>query len=266
MIYDKYNYSSNVSYLTNTFIYEYDISKANINILYSKGVITKELYDYLYTAPRKIRQERIGLIQRDDKSVVDILKNGIIEAKKNLFISNNIQDHEVLSIKNDAVFVINRRLNNNIFDIIEFKCKNYYTSFFKINNLEIYYLYESFSKKEDIEIKGIGDDNLIYHNDYMLQFIKDLLYTLQIDGVEIAIRMLKDFYMSYISFKLPVGYYRMFNSDSLFHFKPIGICKTGFASEMVSENDKCRLDISYNISILMEFNKILNSIYFNKYK
>ena len=36
-IYDNINYSSDISYLTNTFIYEYDISKANINILYTKG-------------------------------------------------------------------------------------------------------------------------------------------------------------------------------------------------------------------------------------
>ena len=29
MIYDNINYSSDISYLTNTFIYEYDIAKAN---------------------------------------------------------------------------------------------------------------------------------------------------------------------------------------------------------------------------------------------
>ena len=100
MIYDKVNYTSDISYLANTIIYEYDISKANINVLYSKGAIDKQTYDYLYNANRMIRQVYIGKLQRDDKNIVSILKQGIIEAKKMLFEANNIEDYEVLSIKN----------------------------------------------------------------------------------------------------------------------------------------------------------------------
>ena len=34
MLYNEINYTSDISYLNNVFIYEYDISKANINVLY----------------------------------------------------------------------------------------------------------------------------------------------------------------------------------------------------------------------------------------
>ena len=57
------------------------------------------------------RQVYVGKLQRD-KAIVDILKAGIIEAKKILFEANDIKDYEVLSIKNDAVFIINRNLIN----------------------------------------------------------------------------------------------------------------------------------------------------------
>ena len=42
MIYEETNYSAGINYLTNTFIREYDISKANINVLYSKGLLDKK--------------------------------------------------------------------------------------------------------------------------------------------------------------------------------------------------------------------------------
>ena len=265
MLYNNINYSSEISYLNDTFIYEYDISKANINVLYSKGAINKDTYDYLYTASREIRQVYIGKLQKENKEIIDVLKAGIIEAKKWLFEANNIKDYEVLSIKNDAVFIINRVLNSTQFGLIDFKCKNKYTSFYKLNNLEAYYLFDSFTKNEELEIKGISDNKLKLHEHYMLEFLKDLFYTLQTVNVEMAMRMLKDFYLSYINFALPTEYYRTFNSDSLFHYKLKTFSGAGFATEIAPEVDKKWLDITYNISILTELQKILSSIYFTKH-
>ena len=135
MLFDKVNYTADISYLTNVFIYEYDISKANINILYTKNVISKEIYDYLYNAERMTRQVYVGKLCKD-VSISNILKAGIIEAKKMLFEANNIQDRDILSIKNDAVFIINKKLANTEFGLIKFMKKNVYTSFYKINGIE----------------------------------------------------------------------------------------------------------------------------------
>lgn len=266
MLYDNINYTSNVSYLNNVFIYEYDISKANISVLYSKDAIDKNTYEYLYTANRDIRQTYIGKLERDNKEIVKILKAGIIEAKKMLFEANNIQDYEVLSIKNDAVFIINRQLQNTKFGLIEFKCKNRYTSFYKLNNLELFYYYDSFSKNEVLEVKGISDDKLKLHEEYMLQLLKDVLYTVQTVNVEMAMRMLRDFYLQYIKLELPIGFYRKFNADSTFHYKLKTISGSGYDTNIECTGNPQFLDISYNISVLMELQKILSSMYFAKHQ
>ena len=74
-LWENINYTSEISYLNNIFIYELDIQKANINILYSKGVIDKETYDFLYNSERMVRQVYIGKLQKDT-TVVNVLKQG----------------------------------------------------------------------------------------------------------------------------------------------------------------------------------------------
>ena len=56
MLWDKTSYTADISYLTNVFIYEYDISKANINVLFTKNIIDQQTYEFLYNAPRMTRQ------------------------------------------------------------------------------------------------------------------------------------------------------------------------------------------------------------------
>lgn len=265
MLYDNINYSLDISYLNNVFIREYDISKANINVLYSKGIIDEKVYNDLYNAERMVRQRYVGMLQKD-KTIMETLKKGIIEAKKCLFEANDIKDYEVLSIKNDAVFIINRKLITTKFGLINFLNKNTYTSFYKFNNLELYYYYNNIDKSECLDIKGISDAKLVLHDQYMMQFLKDLFYTVQMNGVEVAMRLLKDFYNSYINLNLDIGYYRKFNNDSDYHYKFNTNIGTGFSAEYVSNDDKYAVDISFNLSILLELQKILTSMYFSKYK
>lgn len=264
-LWQNVNYTSEVSYITNSFIYELDIQKANINVLYSKGVISKDIYDYLYNSERMARQVYVGKLQKDPE-VVKILKQGIIEAKQQLFLANNIQDYEVLSIKNDAVFMIGRIPENRDFGYIHFIPKNTYTGFYKALNLEMYYYYNPMKKEENLDVKGLGTKNIEMHTQYFYQFLKDLFYTVQCNGIEVALRLMKDYYMQYITLQLPVGHYRKFNPESDYHTKiktnPVG---TGFCIVNATDNQKPILDISYNLKILIELQKILNNIYFSKY-
>lgn len=265
MLYDKVNYTADISYLTNVFIYEYDISKANINILYSNGIINKEIYDFLYSAERMQRQVYVGKLCKD-VNVSNILKAGIIEAKKMLFEANNIEDRDVLSIKNDAVFIINRKLFNTKFGMINFMQKNEYTSFYKIGHLEFYYYYSNFSKKEYIDIKGISNEKISLHEGYFLQILKDLFYSIQTNGPEISLEMIKDIYNEYISLSLPVENYRNFDVKSMYHMNIFVNNNTGYYSDIILESQKSMLDITTNLKILLEIQKIIISIYFTKYK
>lgn len=267
MLYNNKTYTADIQYLTNTFIREYDISKANINILYKYKVIDKNTYDYLYNSERMIRQIYVGKLQQNDKEITKILQNGIIEAKKELFEINNIKDYEVLSIKNDAVFIINRQLKHTDFGLIKFLCKNQYTSFYRINRLEVYYYYNTITKDESIDIKGINDDKLKMHDKYMLQLIKDVLYAVQVLGVENAIKMLKEFYFEYINYQLPVEFYRSFDINSLYKYKfSSNYTNSAYYLNNATDNIKTELDINCNLSVLTSLQKILMSIYFNNHK
>lgn len=267
MLYEYKNYTADIQYLTNTFVREYDISKANINVLYSNKVIDKNTYEYLYNAERMTRQIFVGKLQQGNPEVTDILQNGIIEAKKQLFESNYIKDYEVLSIKNDAVFIIDRQLKYTDFGLIKFLCKNQYTSFYRINNLELYYYYNTATKEENIDIKGISDEKLKLHDKYMLQLIKDIFYAIQVLGVENAIKMLKDFYFEYINYQLPVEYYRNFNTDSMYRYKfRSKYTDLSYYLNNATDNIKRDLDINYNLSIITALQKILMSIYFNNHR
>ena len=212
------------------------------------------------------RQVYIGKLQKDNPNITKILQSGIIMAKKLFFQANDIQDYEVLSIKNDAVFLINKIPMICKFDNIEFKNKNKYTGFYKILNLEIYYYFNSITNEESIDVKGISDDKLEPHKNYFLQFLKDLFYTIQCNGIDIALRLLKDFYIQYVSLSLNSNYYRQFNSSGIFHFMIHTSMNTGFAIESINENEKHALDISCNLKILTELQKILISMYFDKYR
>ena len=259
------NYTSEISYLNNVFIYELDIQKANINILFSKGMIDQSIYEFLYNSERMVRQVYIGKLQRN-AVVSNVLKQGIIEAKKNLFEANDIKDYEVLSIKNDAVFIIGRIPSITEFGIIKFIPKNMYTGFYKVLNYEFYYFYNSISKEEYLHVKGISDANIKLHENYFYQFLKDLFYTIQCNGVEIALRLIKTFYFQYINLELPVGYYRKFDSMSNYQFRVRTEIGTGFTIDEAGEDQKSLLDINDNLRILIELQKILTNMYFNKYR
>ena len=164
------------------------------------------------------------------------------------------------------MFIINRQLNITKFGLIEFVPKGIYTSFFKIHGLELYYYYNNITKEEYIEVKGISNKSLENHENYFLQLLKDIFYSIQINGPEITLRMIKDVYMEYITFKLPIEYYRRFDISSKYHFKCRTNIGTGFEADSVTENMKPMLDITYNIMILIELQRIITSCYFNKHK
>ena len=267
-LFNNINYTSNILYLTNTFITEYDISKANINVLYEAGYINDDIYNYLYSSERMLRQKYVGMLQKNDYNVTKTLKLGIIEAKKKLFEANNIQDNEVLCIKNDAVYVINKKLYNTKFGRIEFVPKNIYTGYYNINSriikFEFFYYYNNITKEENLDIKGLANKHYELHDKYFCQILKDLFYSMQVASPEISLRMMKDIYNKYISLQFPVEYYRRFNNYSDYYLNTTSKFGSGYSINNADDSIKPYLDISINKQILLELQKIIISSYFNR--
>lgn len=260
---DKSHYTAPINYLISTYIREYDISKANISILYTKGVINDETYNKLYNAPRMERQIYIGNMQKDNK-ISEILKNGIKDARDIFINSNNIELSDILSIKNDAIFVINKVATKTKFGNIEFVNKNIYSSFYKILKIELYYFYDMVRQIEDISIKGISDDKLELHKNYFLEFLLVIFNSAQTESIEETLSILNSFYEKYIKMDLDIGYYREFNSLSKFRLKPI-LITNNFMADFLKEENKYDIDISYNINFLRELSGIFMNVY-NKRK
>lgn len=262
-LYNNKNYLVDIPYIFSSFIREYDIRKANINILYKKGVIDIDEYNYYLNLPRFDREYQIGMKIRKDKSIQQVLDEGIIEAKKLLFESNGLEDYDIVSIKNDAVFVLNKDLKYTKFDNIEFVNKNTYTSYIHLNGIEIYYRFDRISG-EHIDIKGIGDFKLAYHAKYMLDFIQFILQCVELSDLETAIIGLKTFYNQYVNRELDIGYYRTFDSISTYNIpRSYGEFRYGLSCLDDTLENKMIIDISYNLSIIRELYGYVSNVYFS---
>ena len=127
-IYERTIYDKNeLPYVSNV-ITEYDLRKANISALRYYNIINDEDYNILLSMPKKVRELNIGMMIKKDISIFKHIKNGIIKAKELFFDINNIEDREVLSIKNDAIFLMGtRNIQCNVNELFTFVPKNTYT-------------------------------------------------------------------------------------------------------------------------------------------
>lgn len=260
-LWEKTSYTAPLDYIINSKIIEYDISKANINVLLYKGLISKKEYEYYYNLPKRRREISIGLLQAKDKKYVRAIIDGIREFRHKFFEANYIEDHNVVSIKNDAIFIANKRITTTKFDNIEFKPKHIYNSFYKLGRIEAYYKWDFYNKEEILDLKNISDQNKALHENYMIDFLKCIFCSAETESISETISIIKDFYDDYVSLKLEPEYYREFNTESKYLFKPFpGIDKIYKAEFIDSKNFKY-VDINYNEWLIRQLYRIFIEIY-----
>lgn len=238
-------------------IYEYDISKANINILRSEGYITQDLYEYLYKAPNIERKKTIGLMERNNPKITDVLKEGFEKARHNFISSNNIQDDEIISIRKDAIF-ITRMVDHTVFGLINFVMKNTYSMMIKINKIEFYF--NSINDSYKLDIKGINDETLLKHQYSYLQLLCEIFNKIQTKNFKEAVQYIIDFNKKYNNLELSIDYYREFNQTSLYR---INSFNSVYYIDDISDIDMSCLDISYNQNFNREIYKIISMVYFS---
>lgn len=256
LLYENMNYLSTYPFIINNYIREYDLSAANINALYTNGYFDKSAYDLFKSYDKKKREVEIGLLIKRDSRVYEIISSGIINAKKLLFESNNIQDNEVLTIKNDAVFIISKELVNTVFGNYEFKCKNLYNTYLRILDLEIYYRDSLNSDDIFFDIKGISDDKLYLHT-AMVSLISEVCYRVQRYDKSDNIRFIMNIYENFLHRRLPIEYYRNLDSFSKYTIiNNIGI----YSLDNISNDMINIISIDRNLSILRELIWIISSM------
>lgn len=262
-LWEKPNYKSNIQFLIDIPIREYDISKANINVLRDANILTEDQYQYFLQCPKLEREIAIGKMQGANPEVSLALKNGIANARRVFMEMNSINPSDVLAIRNDAITVIgDRYMKTDITDRVKFRLSGDYRSFYRINRMHLFYNFDLITKTEVLDIKGLGDLGVAQHKHFMLEFLSELFYTAQIEGVEMAIKLLATVYEQYINKSLSVEYYRELNETSRYKLSSDMSKFSSWYLEHATEYHKKYLDISYNEQIFRELNRIYASIYF----
>ena len=264
-LWQKHTYISNIDFVIGTPMREFDISKANISVLRDANILTEQQYLYYLNCDRMERQIAIGKLQGSNPEVVEILKAGILNAKRIFVEANNIDDSEILYIRNDAICIIGDKYISRlqITDRVAFRESARYTSFYRFGTVHLLYSYDIISKNEHMDVKGLGSDDssgLRLHKDYMLDFLSELFYTAQVEGAQNAIKLLSIVYKRYISMEMPIEYYRELNPLSNYRLKSEFSNNSTLYLSNAIEWHKQFIDISFNESLFRHLNKIYASI------
>lgn len=239
--------NQNIIYLFNKEIFEYDMKDAGFSITKEFHLLPDKEIKSLDKLGKASRKRKLGIIQRDDEKYKNDLKASFQIARKSFFEENDLEDSDIISVKKDAIFTCKRCKNQKLGDYIDFREKNQYSSYIRLGKkLEFYY---SFSK---LDVKGINEEKLKLHDEYLLSFISLYFKKMETDEPKNVIGFTKRFIDKYKSFQLPVGYYRNFNQDSDFTVIDDDTMYMEYPEEL-----KENLNISYNyFTILLKLLKI----------
>ena len=243
-LWKKKNYLAPINFYFNT-VYEYDIRQANVSVMRAFKILPDAVLDRLASIPKIDRVVAIGELEKDPKyeHLKKDIARGIEYARHKLFMENRLEDRDILSIKNDAIFTLGKKLKYTEFGPIEFIMKNRYSMFHKIENVEFYYD----SKAKTVSAKGISDSVLDSpdHQKGMLKFLRTVFQLLLRDNKDSLREYLIEFTDQYKSRQLPYYYYRELKSDNIYRSR-FSIGKHTYNYTEVNQEQVDKLDISFN--------------------
>lgn len=235
------------SILINSEIIEWDIHSANVSIMRGYSLADEDKIKRIEKLDKTKRVIAVGKIMQNDSNFSKELEESFTDIT-NLFIKENHLDQEedVLSIKKDAIFVINKEVQKNIFknDAIHFLNKNQYHAFIYLKPFEFYF------GQNKIDVKGINDELLPLHKNGILQLLTDVIEiceTTNFDRSKVS-AYLKDFVNAYKRRELDFDYYRQFSQESKFMYYAYG-------EKLLT--DECTLDMLSKIDIQYNYLNII---------
>lgn len=242
---DVYN-NMNILYLFNHYITEYDMRSAGFSLIKEFKLLPEKDIEYLGKLKKHNRDIKIGCMQRDNKEFNENLVNCFKLAREKFITENKLDEDSIISIKKDAIFAIEECKYTKFGNYIEFRPKHTYTSFCTLKPSNSSKVLQIFHSKDELSIKGISDDNIPKHNDYMCKFINKYFTLMGESNRGDVLKFLRTFSDKYKSLELEDDYYREFNDRSMFRLR------SGELSDICL--DKEDLDISYNfVNVLTKF-------------
>ena len=214
--------------IVNSSITEYDISHGNTSIMQEYGLAPQQTIDELNRLGKDERNRRVGLLQRDDKVFAARLEAGFNDAVEKFCERNDLDvEVDVLAIRRDAVFVVNKPVNTvKLSPSIHFRPKVTYHAFLQLGPRWEFY----FHKDGYVDIKNFVQEK----NDIsgcltklkpgpiaMLQEFIDVCEATNMDKRKIY-QWIKNFSQLYKERQLDPEYYREFTRDANFRLDILG--------------------------------------------
>jgi hypothetical protein len=240
-LYKKHNYlDKNKRCIISLPIRAYDMVAGGYSVLKREKVFSQEEMEYLDNTSKFKRNYYIGNKVRKE-NLSEVLMNGFIKARKLFIEANKITDDEILSIKKDAIFLVNKPARYLSFrdEGLEFRLEESYSSYYYINDMEIYFS----NNNSLINIKGINDDMLEKHREF---FLDDLVKIFKlVEGRDIGRRnmFIKSYRDLYLKKELDIGCYRQLDQLSMFLYKD-QIANSRILIDDI--DDISKIDITYN--------------------
>lgn len=168
-IYKRHNYTRrDLKYIKNTSIIEYDMSNAGINILFNKGFLKQDMVDHLNKMNKLTKNITVGKMLQKNPEWNKVMMEEFIKIRKYFMEINNLTDDDILSIKKDAMFIINKKPKNLVLsENYIFREKGTYDTYLNLKNKEFYVnIYEG-----KFDVKGFSKEALEVQEDHFINFI-----------------------------------------------------------------------------------------------
>lgn len=221
-------------YIKNVKITEWDIKSAGLSVIKFKKLLPDSEISKLENMSKTMRTIREGLFQKEFPFIAESIVKTLEDVRQAFVFLNNIYEEDVLSIKKDAIFVLNKIPNTTIIkDYFTFRPKGVYTSFILLNKNEFL-----LSTDGSLEVKGISSESISFQKNFLLKDITYLLKMAEKVDKQQMFTILKNYRRKYLNIELPIETYRELDT---------GMFRVGeYLTNEIDSSLKSNMDISQN--------------------
>lgn len=200
--------NKDIQYLKNVNISEWDIHSAGLSVIKYYKLLPDDLISSLEKMDKHSRTVKEGKLQKENKELAKKIVDGLCNVRLAFGVANSLNENQILSIKKDAIFLINAIIKKpSINDIFVFREKGQYTSYINLNNREFY-----LSVDGSLDVKGISSDVKEKQKDYFLNDIRKILMAGEKLSADQLYIMIKSYRSKYLNRQLNIETYRDLSS------------------------------------------------------
>ena len=227
--------NKSIDYLKNVTITEYDLASGGLSVIKENNLLGPKYIAELDAMEKEKKNIIIGKLQA---KIPDLAKNMVIgfgKARQAFVDLNNIPDENILSIKKDAIFLVNcYNINGQVSKNLLFRAKNTYSSYIRLNNKEMYFS----AITKELDVKGLSDEAYSLQEKFILKDIARFLSMSEKISEEQLYLNLKKYRSDYLNRNLPIETYRQLDTGIF--------VVDNFEMNTVDQSYIDQIDISFN--------------------